>query len=96
VPTGVIEGALLVPEAALGADQRGRYLLIVNSEDKVERRDVTLGKKTGTWQIVQAGLNADDWVIIEGIQFVRPGSTVQRETRQLSPPADSPEPADPS
>jgi hypothetical protein len=41
-------------------------------------------------------LNADDWVIIEGIQFVRPGSTVRRETRQLSLPADSPEPADPS
>jgi multidrug efflux pump subunit AcrA (membrane-fusion protein) len=53
VPTGVIEGALLVPEAALGADQRGRYLLIVNSEDKVERRDVTLGRKTGTMQVVQ-------------------------------------------
>jgi RND family efflux transporter MFP subunit len=94
VPTGVIQDALLVPEAALGADQRGRYLLIVNDEDKVERRDVTLSRKTGTWQVVQTGLHADDWVITEGIQFVRPGSTVRRETRQLSLPADSSEPAD--
>jgi RND family efflux transporter MFP subunit len=88
VPTGAIEGALLVPEAALGADQRGRYLLTVNADDQVERRDVTLGKKVGAMQVVQTGLNAEDWVIVEGIQFVRPGSTVRREPKELTPPAE--------
>ena len=43
IPIGVQEDALLVPERALGGDQSGRYLLIVNSENKVERRDVTVG-----------------------------------------------------
>jgi RND family efflux transporter MFP subunit len=83
VPTGVMDGALLVPEASLGADQLGRYLLTVNAADKVERRDVTLGRKVGGMQVVQAGLDADDWVIVEGIQFVRPGSVVRRDPRQL-------------
>ncbi|MCL4207717.1 MAG: efflux RND transporter periplasmic adaptor subunit [Pirellulaceae bacterium] len=86
VPTGVIQGALLVPEAAIGADQRGRYLLIVNAEDRVERRDVSLGRKVGSMQVVDAGLKSDDWVIVEGIQFVRQGSIVRRESRPLSPP----------
>jgi len=48
---------------------------------------VTLGRKTGALQVVSSGLNADDWVIVEGIQFVRPGSRVQREVRPLTPPA---------
>ncbi len=87
VPTGVIKDALLVPELAIGTDQRGRYLLVVNSEDQVERRDVTLGRKTGAMQVVASGLSADDWVIVEGIQFVRPGSRVRREVRPLTPPA---------
>jgi RND family efflux transporter MFP subunit len=86
VPTGVIQGALLVPEAAVGADQLGRYLLIVNAEDRVERRDVGLGRKVGSMQVVQSGLDSDEWVIVEGIQFVRPGSIVRRESRPLSPP----------
>jgi hypothetical protein len=37
-------------------------------------------------QVVQSGLDSDDWVIVEGIQFVRPGSIVRREPRPLSPP----------
>jgi RND family efflux transporter MFP subunit len=86
IPTGVLKDALLVPESALGADQRGRYLLIVNAEDRVERRDVTLGKKVGTLQVVQTGLTHDAWVIVEGIQFVRPGATIRREARPLAPP----------
>ena len=94
VPTGTAQGALLVPEAAIGADQRGRYLLTVNAQDRVERRDVTLGTKVGAMQIVQTGLNAEDWVIVEGIQFVRPGSPVRRDPQELSPPAAAVAPAE--
>jgi RND family efflux transporter MFP subunit len=86
VPTGVLPQALLVPEAAFGADQRGRYVLVVNAQDKVERRDVTAGLKVGDLLVVSKGLEPDEWVITEGVQFVRPGSLVKKEPKQLEPP----------
>jgi len=86
VPTGVIPGALLIPEAAFASDQRGRYVLVVNAQDKVERRDVTLGLKAGHLQVVLKGLESNEWVITEGVQFVRPGSLVKREPQELEAP----------
>lgn len=86
VPTGVLSQALLVPEAAFGADQRGRYVLVVNAQDKVERRDVTAGLKVGDLLVVSKGLEPDEWVITEGVQFVRPGSLVKKEPKQPTPP----------
>ena len=35
--------ALLVPETALGTDQSGRYLLVVDKDDVVQQRTVTTG-----------------------------------------------------
>ena len=40
VPLERQQGALLVPDVALGSDQAGRYLLVVNSENVVEQRKV--------------------------------------------------------
>ncbi len=76
--------ALLVPERALGRDQRGSYLLITNAQDKVERRDLKLGAiiragslpgldpLMGDFRVVEAGLAPADLVIIDGIQKARP------------------------
>ena len=40
VPTGKQDNALLVPDAALGTDQSGRYLLVVDKDNVVEQRSV--------------------------------------------------------
>jgi RND family efflux transporter MFP subunit len=87
VPTGTLKDALLVPEAALASDQAGRHLMVVNSENKVERRNVEMGIKLQDMQVVTEGLRADDWVIIEGLQRARPGSIVTPERKELEPPA---------
>jgi RND family efflux transporter MFP subunit len=86
VPIGVQENALLVPERAVGADQAGRFVLIVNSENTVERRDVTLGTKVKEMVVINQGLQADEWVVIEGVQRARPGANVQREEIKLPAP----------
>lgn len=76
--------ALLVPERALGRDQRGSYLLVTNAKDVVERRDVKLGSifkagslpeldtAMGDFRVVEEGLAAADLVIVDGIQKARP------------------------
>src|SRR5207247_370133 len=43
VPFDEQKDALLVPDAALGSDQAGRYVLVVNSENIVEQRKVQTG-----------------------------------------------------
>ena len=41
--------ALLVPSVALGSDQAGRYVLVVNGENVVEQRKVEVGPTVGEW-----------------------------------------------
>ncbi len=84
VPIGKLENALLVPEKAVGRDQSGPYLLIVNSEQVVERKIVTLGTKYGELVVIEQGISPDARVVIDGIQRARPGSKVDAESVTLS------------
>ena len=70
--------SLLVPEAALGASQTGRYLLVVNGQDQVEQRAVEGGEASeGGLRVVRAGLDAADRVVVGMMQNAIPGSRVR-------------------
>ena len=79
VPIGAPHKALLVTERALGTDQGQKFLLVVNAEKKVEYRPVTLGTLSDGLRVIEKGLSAGDWVITNGMQRVRPGSTVDAQ-----------------
>lgn len=68
--------ALLVPEAALGADQLGRTLLVVNAQNVVELRHVTTGDPEGDMREITGGLKPDERLVVEGLQRAVPGETV--------------------
>jgi len=85
VPIGIEENALLVPERAIGSDQAGKYVLVVNSENKVERRDVLVASKHENLVVVAEGLLPDEWVIVEGLQRSRPGAEVNPTQTELPP-----------
>ena len=68
---------LVVPQAALQVDQAGYYVLIVNAENKVEQRRVTIGPNQGLDAVIQSGLGLGEKVIVEGVQKVRPGQLVK-------------------
>jgi RND family efflux transporter MFP subunit len=72
---------LLVGDQAVGIDQGQKYLLVVNSQNKVEYRPVVPGRLDGDLRIFPpgAGLKAGDWVIVNGVQRVRPGIEVKAE-----------------
>ena len=76
VPLGEEQQALLVPEPALGADQQGRFVLLVKSDNTVEYRPVTVGQKVEGLRVIKEGLTQQDRVVIAGVQRARPGSTV--------------------
>lgn len=71
--------AVLVPQAALAQDEHGNYVVTVNEENVAEQKRVVLGDVIGDSQIVLEGLNADDRVIIQGLQKVRNGQTVKAQ-----------------
>ncbi len=56
VPVGEHQNALLVPDTALGADQGGRYLLVVNKDNVVEQRKVEIGPLEGDMRVIDKGI----------------------------------------
>jgi RND family efflux transporter MFP subunit len=81
VPIGDTYKGLLVIDQAVGTDQGKKYLLIVNSQNKAEYRPVTPGRIDGGLRIFKpgAGLKPGEWVIVNGVQRVRPGIEVRPE-----------------
>lgn len=84
VPVGAPANALLVPDAALGADQGGRYLLVVGPDNVVAEKHVTTGPLRGSMRVIETGLTADDLIVVEGLQRAVPGQTVQPATISLA------------
>jgi RND family efflux transporter MFP subunit len=76
VPLGQVENALLVPDLALGVDQQGEYVLVVDADNKVEYRSVTTGSLFNGMRVITKGIGPNDRVIVKGIQKARPGATV--------------------
>lgn len=83
VPFEQQQSALLVPDAALGADQAGRYLLVVNAENVVEQRKVTTGQLDGDLRVIESGLKGDDKVVIGGLLRAIPGQKVDPQARKI-------------
>jgi RND family efflux transporter MFP subunit len=83
VPLQTDVDALLVPDAALGADQGGRYLLVVGADHVVAQKHVTTGPIQGSFRVIEQGLTPDDMVVVEGLQHAVPGETVDPSTVML-------------
>jgi membrane fusion protein, multidrug efflux system len=79
-----------VPRAAILSDQEGDFVYTVGPGNKVEQKRVHLGQSTPQTAAIVSGLNEGDTVIVEGIQKVRPGVTVQPGPASPGPTA-SPE-----
>jgi multidrug efflux system membrane fusion protein len=83
-PVGEPKPRLMINERAVAADQRGKYVLVVNDENKVEYRSVELGLAEKGMREIIDGVLPQDWVVVNGLQRARPGATV---TPQRAAPA---------
>ncbi len=84
MPIGKRENALLVTERAIGSDQGGRFLLTVNSENMVEKKPIRMGQLVDGLRVIEEGLQADDRVVVNGIQRARPGAKVDPEQTDMN------------
>ena len=67
---------LLLDEKAIGTDQSKKYVYIVDSNNKVKYREITLGRSVGGDRIVLSGLQEGEKVMVNSLQRVRPESEV--------------------
>lgn len=87
VPIDQQANALLVPDSALGSDQAGRYVLVVNADNVVEQRKVTTGPLEADLRVIDSGLKPDDRVIVAGLLRAIPGQKVDPQLRKNEAPA---------
>ncbi|WP_375786496.1 efflux RND transporter periplasmic adaptor subunit [Bradyrhizobium sp. Pha-3] len=82
VPIDKQDNALLVPDVAIGSDQGGRYVLVVNAENVVEQRKVTTGPLDEGLRVIESGLKADDRVVTAGLLRAIPGQKVDPQMQK--------------
>lgn len=89
VPLDQQKDALLVPDVALGSDQAGRYVLVVNNENVVEQRKVQTGPLEGDLRVIESGLKPDERVVIAGLLRAIPGQKVDPQLQKIEQPRAS-------
>lgn len=80
----VLENVIVIPRLALSELQGLFRVYVVDQNNTVAVREVTLGPEAGNDVVVKAGLEAGEKVIVEGVQKVRPGMTVQPVSSKTS------------
>lgn len=75
----------VLPQTAVLADAQGNYVLIVNAEDKTERRAVHVADTTADGIVLDTGLKGDERVISTAGGFLRAGEKVAIAAAPESP-----------
>jgi len=86
LPLGAPKNQLLVPQTAIGSDQRGTFVTVVGEDRIAKTKTVTTGQTVGELIVILDGLAPTDYVVINGTQKARPGSPVTVEMTKLTPP----------
>jgi multidrug efflux system membrane fusion protein len=92
LPIGEPHAAVLVVDKAIGSDQGIKFVYLVDKDGKAQYRRVTTGSlQEDGLRVITEGLSPDEWVVVSGLQQVRPRMPVQVE--QMPMPSLGREPA---
>ena len=90
IPLGDPRPMLVIPPSAVGNDQQGDFVYVVNPSDVVERRAIVKGPLTESGLAIRSGVAAGDRVIVNGLLNARVGEKVAPTT---APAESTPPPA---
>jgi multidrug efflux system membrane fusion protein len=96
VPTSAPKERLLVNPEAVGTDQDLKYVFVVDGANKVVRHNVKLGSLQDGLQVITEGLELGERVIVQGLQRVQQGATVNPKIEPMPMPPPGPRPPSPA
>ncbi len=68
--------AVMVPDAAISANQDTRFVLVLDEQDAAQVRPVKLGPLIDGYRVIREGLTGEERIVVAGLQRVRPGTVV--------------------
>lgn len=74
--SGAQHKVVLIRDGAVGTDQDRKFVLVLKPDHTLEYRVVQLGRGAEGLRVVTAGVNAGEQIVVNGLQRVRPGATV--------------------
>jgi RND family efflux transporter MFP subunit len=94
LPFGDPHPALLVSQRAIVTTQGGKALLVVDRQrdNMVAPRAVKLGALHDGLQVVESGITADDWIVVNGVQQAQRATKVEPHEGEMPLPAKEPDP----
>ncbi|MBL29222.1 MAG: efflux transporter periplasmic adaptor subunit [Rhodospirillaceae bacterium] len=91
MPQRAVQNVVLAPQQGVSRDRRGRPIAyVVNADDVVEQRQLTIAQARGAYWIVTKGLGDGDRLIVEGLQKIAPQMKVapEEQARPEAKPAE--------
>ena len=76
IKSGTSQAAVL-PESAVQNDSKGSFVYIIDKDDKVVRREITIGAVSAAGLSIASGLNGTERVVLRAAGFLNPGQTVK-------------------
>lgn len=91
VAGGAPHRACLIDDAAVGTDQDKKFVLVVDSNNRVQYRNVSIGDMYDGLRVVESGLNVGDRIVVNGLQGVKPSDIVKIHPVEMAdaPPLES-------
>ncbi|MNE18321.1 Efflux pump periplasmic linker BepF [compost metagenome] len=71
----------IIPMSAVLQDRQGRYVFVLNADNKVSRRPIVTGARIGNNWAVADGLKAGETIVVEGLQRITDGQSVEPHDR---------------
>ena len=79
--------AILVSDEAVSSDQSQKFVYVVDGDGTARYRTIKIGPLVDGLRVVREGLTPEDWVVVAGIQRVKPGAKVDAQRATLPEPA---------
>ncbi len=80
--------ALLINERAVGTDQNKKFVMVVGADNKAAYREVTLGASVNGLRVIKSRLAANERIVVNGLQRIRPGALVAPQVVEMTAKAE--------
>jgi len=80
---GAPHAAVLVTSAAIGTDQDKKYVMVLDRDNRVRRREVALGPESDGMTVISGGLKPGEAIVVNGLQRVRSNDIVRPHTVEM-------------